>query len=73
MKRVVQKVIYIDDAMNDLIEQSFCHAIEFDLLTPPYDMVSEVTVYEMQNLISDLKLKTGKRMGFRFESDNEVR
>lgn len=62
-----------DDAMNDLIEQSFCHAIEFDLLTPPYDMVSEVTVYEMQNLISDLKLKTGKRMGFRFESDNEVR
>jgi hypothetical protein len=59
-------------AMNDLIEQAFYHAIEFDMLTPPYDLVSEVTVYEIQNLISDLKLKTGKRLGFHFKAENDT-
>jgi len=60
------------NAMNDLIEHAFYHAIEFDLLTPPFDLVSEVTVYEMQNLISDLKLKTGKRLGFHFKAENDT-
>lgn len=54
-----------------LVERTFCHAIDFDIYTPPYELVSEVTVYDMQNLISDLKLKTGKRLGFRFQVDKE--
>jgi len=54
-----------------IIQRAFCHAIDFDIYTPPYDLVSEVSVFDMQNLISDLKLKTGKRLGFRFEVDKE--
>lgn len=42
-------------------------AIEFDLYTPPFQTVREVTVDQFQTLSQDLKLKTGKRMGFRFQ------
>ena len=59
------------EQVRQIIQRTFCHAIDFDIYTPPYDLVSEVTVYDMQNLISNLKLKTGKRLGFRFEMDNE--
>ncbi len=59
------------EQLRQIIRRTFCHAIDFDIYTPPYDLVSEVTVYDMQNLISDLKLKTGKRLGFRFEVDKE--
>lgn len=58
--------------IDKIVEQAFFHAVEFDLLTPPYNIVSEVTVNEMQNLISDLKLKTGKRMGFQFSAENDT-
>jgi hypothetical protein len=59
------------DQMKNVVERTFCHAIDFDIYTPPYELVSEVTVYDMQNLISDLKLKTGKRLGFKFQMDKE--
>lgn len=59
------------DELRQIIQRTFCHALEFDIYTPPYDLVSQVTVYDMQNLISDLKLKTGKRLGFRFEMDED--
>jgi hypothetical protein len=57
--------------IDTLIEQTFFHAVEFDLLTPPFNLVNEVTVDEIQNLISDLKLKTGKRLGFQFGTEND--
>ncbi|HEY0976338.1 MAG TPA: hypothetical protein VGE21_02615 [Flavobacteriales bacterium] len=47
------------------------YVLDFDLLAPPYDQVNQVTVMEMNELNANLKLSTGKRLGFRFQTDVE--
>jgi hypothetical protein len=59
------------EGMQAVVKRIFCHTIDFDIYTPPYDIVNEVTVYDMQNMLSNLKLRTGKRLGFKFEADTE--
>jgi hypothetical protein len=55
-----------------LVEAAVKYSIGFDLLTPPYENVVEVTVDDMQITLDNMKLKTAKRMGFRFQSDNDI-
>jgi hypothetical protein len=50
----------LDDIVNELI----IYAISFDLFTPPYDSVRQVTVAEMQEKSSSSALRTGKRLGY---------
>ena len=45
------------------------YVLEFDLLAPPYDQVNQVTVSEMNELNANTLISTGKRLGFRFQSD----
>ena len=47
------------------------HVLAFDLLAPPYDQVSQVTVHEMKQMDAHSLLSTGKRLGFRFQSDSD--
>ena len=47
-------------------------AVDFDLVTPPYNKVSVVSVNEMQTISSNSKLKTGKRLGFKFQADSDI-
>ena len=58
-------------AMEEVIHQVIRHVIDFDLLAPPYDHVSQVTVQEMNHLNDNLSLRTGKRMGFRFQDEDD--
>ena len=58
------------ESLQDVIEKAIMYAIEFDLLVPPYDMVKIASVAQMNSKIEDAKLKTGKRLGFRFNSDD---
>lgn len=60
------------DVMLDVILKVAAYALEFDLLTPPYSSVGVVSVDQMQTLSSNSKLKTGKRLGFKFQSDNKI-
>jgi hypothetical protein len=46
------------------------HAIDFDLITPPYELVKEVSLGQVQAISSDLQLSTGKSLGFKFNSDD---
>ncbi|MEI8202315.1 MAG: hypothetical protein WCH34_04840 [Bacteroidota bacterium] len=59
------------DAANKLVEAAIRYSTSFDLLTPPYASIQEVTVDDMQVTIDNMKLKTAKRMGFRFHSDSD--
>ncbi|MBL7138538.1 MAG: hypothetical protein ISS17_07175 [Bacteroidales bacterium] len=52
-----------------IIRSAMLYTINFDLLTPPYGNMKEVTVHEMQTALDAMQIKTGKRMGFRFEAD----
>jgi len=71
--------LYNDLANNDIdkgriravLESVILYVIDFDLLMPPYDHVSQVSVQEMNTLSANLQIRTGKRLGFRFQSDSE--
>lgn len=56
-------------AVQRIIRSAMLYTINFDLLTPPYESMKEVTVSEMQTALDAMLIKTGKRMGFRFEAD----
>jgi hypothetical protein len=56
--------------LNELLYAVIVHVLEFDLLAPPYDQVSQVTVSEMHELNTP-QLSTGKRLGFRSQARME--
>jgi len=61
-------VINHDSALQ-ILESAIRYTVNFDLLTPPYDTVKEVSVFEMQANLDNMKLQTGKRLGFKFQAD----
>ncbi len=56
-------------AIDSIIRSSIEYTLNFDLLTPPYDNMKEVTVLEMQATLDNMMIRTGKRLGFRFQAD----
>ena len=58
------------EEMKAIVQSVILYTLDFDLLVPPYDMVKEVSVYEMKQISDGLKLKTAKRLGFKFDADN---
>lgn len=56
--------------MKEIIETAINYTISFDLLVPPYDQVKIATVEQMQVEISHSRIQTGKRLGFKFNSDD---
>jgi len=60
------------DIIRHILQVSMAYAIEFDLMTPPYEMVQQVSVGQIQMISSNLQVATGKRLGFRFKSDENA-
>ena len=60
-----------NDTISELVDAAIRYTINFDLLTPHYDLVKQVTVVEMKNAVDTISLKTGKRLGFKFQSDDQ--
>ncbi len=63
-------VVLEKDQLKAIIETSIAYALEFDLLVPPYDHVKIASVAQMQQKVDFSKMKTGKRLGFKFNSDD---
>ena len=59
------------DSAKLILESAIRYTVNFDLLTPPYDAVKEVTVFDMQSTLDNMKLQTGKRLGFKFQADKQ--
>jgi hypothetical protein len=59
------------ESVQGIIESAIEYTTNFDLLTPPYDEVKLVSVGEMRSNFDKKSLVTGKRLGFRFQADNE--
>jgi len=53
----------------EILESSIYYTLNFDLLTPPYDQVKEVSVMEFKTAMDSMQIKTGKRLGFKFQAD----
>lgn len=56
--------------LKEIILQIVIYAIDFDLLVPPYDNVKIASVAQINERMEFAKLKTGKRLGFKFNSDD---
>lgn len=60
-----------EERAGDIIESAIYYTLNFDLLTPPYDQIKEVTVREFSAALDSMQMKTGKRLGFKFQADQE--
>jgi len=59
-----------DEVICQIIQSCFSFAIEFDLITPPYELIQEVSLHQVNAISSDLHLATGKRLGFKFKVED---
>ncbi|HEY4784992.1 MAG TPA: hypothetical protein VIH57_03040 [Bacteroidales bacterium] len=59
-----------NETMRDIVYSAIQYSLEFDLLVPPYDNVKIATVAQINSKIQSSRLKTGKRLGFTFNSDD---
>ncbi|MCC6841011.1 MAG: hypothetical protein IT230_12715 [Flavobacteriales bacterium] len=57
--------------MKEVLGSVLLYVLDFDLLAPPYDQVSQVSLEEMKQLEAYSMVSTGKRLGFRFQADTE--
>jgi hypothetical protein len=57
--------------MQQIVRCAMTYAIEFDLITPPYENVVEISFAQMEAISSDLQLATGKRLGFKFSAEDK--
>ena len=60
-----------EQAVEAILESSILYCLNFDLFTPPFDAVKEVSVQDMQTATESMQIKTGKRLGFRFQADSD--
>jgi hypothetical protein len=58
-------------ALADIIDSAILYTLDFSLFVPPFDNVKEVSVSAMEEETSKMQMQTGKRLGFRFNADND--
>jgi hypothetical protein len=63
--------VFDENAARKLVESAILYAINFDLLTPPFDAVKEISLEEVKSVADSYTLKTGKRLGFKFQADRD--
>lgn len=56
--------------LKEILETAILYSVDFDLLVPPYDQIKIATVEQMQAEINHSRIQTGKRLGFKFNSDD---
>ncbi len=64
------KSVVDNEVLKEIIRTSILYALEFDLLVPPYDTVKLSSVAIMQKKMQRSLQATGKRLGFRFNTDD---
>lgn len=57
----------IEEIMIKCIE----YAIDFDLFSPPFQAVETASVYQLKEVNQIMKMKTGKRLGFKFQYEQD--
>lgn len=61
--------VFDQQAASLLVRNAMDYCAHFDLLTPPYDEIKDVTVGELLDELAHKKMTTGKRLGFQFKAD----
>lgn len=58
-------------AIKNIVESAILYAIDFDLFVPPYEDMKEISVSQKLEQTANNFLRTGKRLGFRFQADTD--
>jgi hypothetical protein len=64
------KVRLTHEALKSVVEAAINYALNFDLLVPPYDNIKIASVEQMHEKVQTSRISTGKRLGFKFNSDD---
>jgi hypothetical protein len=59
------------EQLKSIVQSAILYSLDFDLLVPHYDIVKEVSVDQVKQISDSLKLRTGKRLGFVFQNNND--
>lgn len=60
-----------ETALKNIIFSSILYTLDFDLLVPKYDDVSIISVAQILDVSNKTRIKTGKRLGFKFYPDSD--
>jgi hypothetical protein len=60
-----------EEKIKAILESAILYCLDFDLYTPPFDSIKEISVFDMQTASESMQIKTGKRLGFRFQADSD--
>jgi len=60
-----------EEKLKAILESAILYCLDFDLYTPPFDSIKEISVFDMQTASESMQIKTGKRLGFRFQADSD--
>jgi len=55
-----------------LVETAILHCLEIDIVTPPFEQVRIISVQELFEKNLSNVVSTGKRLGFRLQSDSDL-
>lgn len=57
-------------ALRKVVDAAINYALQFDLLVQPYDDVKIISLAQVNNEIMNSRVRTGKRLGFQYNSDD---
>lgn len=66
-----QNSVISKDQLYNIVESAILYCLDFDLFTPPFDEVKVISLGQVQEASAMMSVKTGKRLGFRFQADND--
>lgn len=58
--------------MKNIVESALLYCLHFDLYTPPFDEVKLISLAQIEESSATMSVKTGKRLGFRFQADSDI-
>ncbi|HMT29987.1 MAG TPA: hypothetical protein PKD91_11970 [Bacteroidia bacterium] len=64
--------LFTEKRIRDLLESAIIHSLNSDIYTPPFDQVKVISVQELMDKNLSTILSTGKRLGFKLQSDTDI-
>lgn len=59
------------ESVHEILTSAIEYSINFDLLIPPFDAIKLVSVMDIRTQTESHSMRTAKRLGFRFQSDEK--
>ena len=64
-----QNSILNQEHLVTIVQELMLHAMDFELMTPPFKEVQVVSVHQIMQMSSKMKLKTSKKLGYKFSNE----